>query len=363
MQASLALLAELVHGRLVGDGRVVVCGAAPLGEAGPGDITFLDAAGKTALLEQSAAAAAVVPSGFASHRGAGIPACQADKNVRPTIETADVHEAFSTIHRHLRPPRAQRRTGVSPAAFVSPSARMAGDVDVHSVATIGDDVEIGEGSTIHSGVRIMAGCKIGRQVTIFPNAVLYEDTVIGDHVIIHAGAVLGAYGFGYRFAGGRHQLSAQLGNVVIEPYVEIGACTTIDRGTYGATRVREGTKLDNQVMIGHNCQIGRHNLLCSQVGIAGSATTGDYVVMAGQGGVRDHVHIGDGVQFGAQSGVIRDMPRAGKYLGTPAVPVREHMELYVLHTKLPEMRQQLRQLEKIVEDLQRTAAEPSREAA
>src|SRR5262249_44063623 len=157
------------------------------------------------------------------------------------------------------------------------SARLAEDVDVHPGATIGDDVQIGQGSTVHSGVRVMAGCQIGRGVTLFPNVVLYENTVIGDQVIIHAGAVLGAYGFGYRFEAGRHHLAAQLGREVIESHVEIGACTTIDRGTYGTTRIGQGSKLDNQVMIGHNCQIGRHNLLCSHVGIAGSTTTGDYV--------------------------------------------------------------------------------------
>jgi UDP-3-O-[3-hydroxymyristoyl] glucosamine N-acyltransferase len=282
---------------------------------------------------------------------------------RPVILVADVHEAFAAIHRHLHPPRAQARIGVSPAAYVSPSARLADDVDIHPGATVGDDVEIGAGGTIHSGARIMAGCRLGRGVTIFPNAVLYPETVLGDHVIVHAGAVLGAYGFGYRFTAGRHHLSAQLGIVVIESHVEIGACTTIDRGTYGPTRVREGAKLDNQVMIGHNCQIGRHNLLCSHVGIAGSTTTGDYVVMAGQVGVRDHVHIGDGVQLGAQAGVRKDIPAGEKYMGSPAVPAREFMEMVAVQGKLPEMRKQLRQLQKTVDELQRRALGAAREAA
>ncbi len=357
MQASLALLAELVHGRLVGDGGLVVYAAAPLGQAQAGQVTFLDAVDKAPLLEKSGASAAVVPSGFSA-------ACPpADKKVCPTIEVDDVHQAFSAIHRHLHPPRVQRRTGVSPAALVSPTTRIGADVDIHAGATIGDDVEIGEGSTIHSGVCILAGCRIGRGVTIFPNVVLYEDTVIGDEVIIHAGAVLGAYGYGYRLVEGRHQLSAQLGNVVIERHVEIGAGTTIDRGTYGATRVGEGTKLDNQVQIAHNCQIGRHNLLCSHAGIAGSATTGDYVVMAGQAGVRDHVHVGDGAQLAAQCGVRKDVLPGEKMVGTPAEPMRQRAEVWALQRKLPEMRKQLRQLEKTVAELERRAAEQRREAA
>jgi len=186
---------------------------------------------------------------------------------------------------------------------------------------------------------------------------------VGNRVIIHAGAVLGAYGFGYRCVNGRHELSAQLGNVIVEDDVEIGACTTIDRGTYGSTRIGQGTKLDNLVMIGHNCRIGRHNLLCSQVGIAGSSSTGDYVVMAGQVGVRDHVHIGDGVQLGAQAGVRKDIPPGEKHVGTPSGDAREQMEVYSIYLKLPEMRRQLKRIAQEVEELQRRAAHPSREAA
>ena len=166
----------------------------------------------------------------------------------------------------------------------------------------------------------MAGSQIGPDVTIFPNAVLYENTVVGPRCVIHAGAVLGAYGFGYYCVDGRHQLSAQLGNVVLGADVEIGAGTTIDRGTYGPTIIGEGTKIDNQVMVAHNCRIGRHNMLCSQVGIAGSTTTGDYVVMAGQVGVRDHVHIGD--RRGAGRDGRRDQRRARRTPGWSASPPR-----------------------------------------
>ena len=127
--------------------------------------------------------------------------------------------------------------------------------------TIGDDVTIGHGTVIHSGVHVMAGCEIGEDVTLFPGVVLYENTKIGPRCILHAGAKVGAYGFGYGCEGGRHILSAQLGNVVIGADVEIGANSTVDRGTYGSTVIGEGTKIDNLVMVAHNCQIGRHNML------------------------------------------------------------------------------------------------------
>lgn len=340
MEARLTELAALVQGRLTGDGNIVVHGASPLDRAGPGEITMLDRAERAQQLDTCRASAVVVPPGVAA-------------GPIPAIEVTDVHRAFAAIVAHFRPPRPPRRPGISPMAIISPTAKLGKDVDVYPLATIGDDVEIGDGSTIHSGVHIMAGCRIGPQVTIFPNAVIYENTVIGPRCIIHAGAVLGAYGFGYSFQGGCYQLSAQLGNVVLGADVEIGAGSTIDRGTYGSTTIGDGTKIDNQVMVAHNCRIGRHNTLCAQVGIAGSTTTGDYVVMAGQVGVRDHVHIGDQAVLGAMAGVINDIPDGARVVGIPATPEREQMIKQAALTKLPEMRRQLKQLRAIVDQLVR----------
>ena len=158
--------------------------------------------------------------------------------------------------------------------------------------------------------------------------------------------MLGAYGFGYKTVDGRHQLSAQLGWVELGADVEVGACTTIDRGTYGPTRIGEGTKIDNQVMIAHNCRIGRHNLICSQVGVAGSCTTGDYVVLAGQVGVRDHVHIGDQAIVGAKGGVSGDVPGGETYLGIPATPEREQKLKQAALSKLPELRRQVKEMDR-----------------
>ena len=163
--------------------------------------------------------------------------------------------------------------------------------------------------------------------------------------------MLGAYGFGYCSENGRHQLSAQLGNVILEADVEVGAGTTIDRGTYGPTIIGEGTKIDNLVMVAHNCRIGRHNMLCAQVGIAGSTSTGDYVVMAGQAGVRDHVHIGSRAMLGAKAGVMSDVPDDARVVGIPATPEREQMVKQAVLSKLPEMRRQLKRLQHMVEQM------------
>jgi UDP-3-O-[3-hydroxymyristoyl] glucosamine N-acyltransferase len=335
MQATLAELAALVGGHLTGRGDVIISGAASLFEAQSGQITMVDQAEKNRYLEDCLAAAVIAPRSFTPQR---IPAIQVD----------DVHRAFSAVVRRFRPPRKSSHSGISPQAAISSNAKLGQNVTIHPFATIGDDVTIGDNSTIHSGVHIMAGSHIGDEVTIFANAVLYENTVVGPRCLIHANAVLGAYGFGYGFVEGHHVLSAQLGNVVLGADVEVGAGTTIDRGTYGPTSIGDGTKIDDQVMIAHNCRIGRHNMLCSQVGIAGSTTTGDYVVMAGQVGVRDHVHIGDRAVLGAMAGVTNDVPEGFRMIGIPATPERDQKIKQAAFSKLPEMRRQMKQLQRAV---------------
>jgi UDP-3-O-[3-hydroxymyristoyl] glucosamine N-acyltransferase len=349
MQATLAELAALVGGEVAGPGELLVHGAAPLGDAVAGQITLVDRQEKLRALADSAAAAVVCPR---SCRPPTMPAIQVD----------DVHRAFAAIIVLFRPERLQSRIGVSPLAIVSPSARLGEDVDLHPLATIGDDVTIGRGATIHSGVHVMAGSEIGEDVTIFPNAVLYENTVVGPRSIIHAGAVLGAYGFGYEQIDGRHRLTAQLGNVVLGADVEIGAGSTIDRGTYGPTVIGDGTKIDDLVMVAHNCHVGRHNMLCAQVGIAGSTVTGDDVVVAGQAGIRDHVRIGRGAIVGAKAGVSNDVPGGAFVFGAPATPERDQKLKMAAYSRLPEMRQQLKQLRRTVDRLLARVAELERPA-
>lgn len=351
MQATLKELAVLVGGEVRGDGDIVLTGAAPWAQAVSGQISLVDLRSEC------------LPDFSKVQASAVITAPDSAFDALPSIRIEDVHAAFATIIRHFRPVRKKNFTGVSSDAFISAKARIAGDVEIHPYATIGDDVKIGRGTVIHSGVHIMAGCEIDEKVTLFPGVVLYEDTKIGPRCILHAGVKIGAYGFGYGCEGGRHILSAQLGNVVIGADVEIGANSTIDRGTYGSTVIGEGTKIDDQVMIAHNCQIGRHNMLCSQVGIAGSTTTGDYVVMAGQVGVRDHVHIGEKAILGAMAGVINDVPAGACVVGIPATPQREQMVKQAALTKLPEMRKQIKTLTRKVEKLEAVADDKPKRVA
>jgi len=316
-------LAALVGGEVLGNGELVIQSARTLSEAGPGDLTFVDGDRNLGAWQSCTASAAVVPQ--------NIPL-----NGRPLIRVADPLIAFGTIVQALRASRASPITHrIDPTAHLHPSAI------VGENATIGPFVVVGEGSVIGARTQLCAGavigrfCTLGDDVVLHPHVVLYDDCRVGSRVTIHANAVIGADGYGYREHDGKHVKVPQIGFVEIGDDVEIGACTTIDRGTFGATRIGSGTKIDNQVMIGHNCQIGQHNLLVGQVGIAGSTTTGKNVTIAGQSGIGDHITIGDRVLIGALSGLNRDVPADSRILGTPARPIKETMRILLSIERLP----------------------------
>jgi UDP-3-O-[3-hydroxymyristoyl] glucosamine N-acyltransferase len=271
---------------------------------------------------------------------------------KPCIQVEHPEAAFSMIVALFRPQLQRANSDISPQAIISPTATLESGVCVHAGAVIMDNVTIKTGTVVFPNVTIMENCSIGCDVKIFPGVVMYENTEVGDRCIIHANVVLGAFGFGYSTVDGDHRLGPQLGNVRLGNDVEIGANSTIDRGTYDSTEIGAGTKLDNLVMIGHNCRIGSRNLLCSQVGIAGSCETGDLVVMGGQVGLADHLSIGNRVSIGAQSGVMHNIEDNTQAFGSPARPMREEMQILAGKARLPEMRQTLRRLERKVETLQ-----------
>jgi UDP-3-O-[3-hydroxymyristoyl] glucosamine N-acyltransferase len=341
VRATIQQLAALVGGTVHGDAGLVVDGAAPLGEAGPRHITFLEGDRHLRLLKQTRAAAVVLPAALRPRLGEIAAALG-----RPVtlLEAADPLAAFVAIVRHFRPGSAPPLPGVDLRAAVHPTAVLGPGTNVGPFAAVGEDSVLGARCRLHPGAIVGRRCRLGDDVELYPHAVLYDGTVLGDRVTVHAGAVLGADGFGYRPQNGRHVKIPQLGWVEVADDVEIGAATTIDRGTFGPTRVGVGTKIDNLVQVGHNCRIGRHNLIVGQVGIAGSCTTGDYVVMAGQVGVGDHVHIGDGAQIGARSGLHRDVPAGERILGTPGRPEREEKRILFSLEKLPELCRDVRHI-------------------
>jgi UDP-3-O-[3-hydroxymyristoyl] glucosamine N-acyltransferase len=322
----------LVHGQVHGDADLCITAARPLAEAQAGDITFVESPKQAHQLPHSHASAAVVAEQF-------------PVNGKTLIRVADPLTAFVAIVRHLHSqPEEKAEPGVDPRAFVHPDAQLGPDVRVDPFASVGEGTVIGARCRLHPGVRVGRFCRLGDDVVVYPNAVLYDGTILGQRVIVHGNAVLGADGFGYRLQNGRHVKVPQLGHVEIGDDVEIGACTTIDRGTFQATRVGAGTKIDNLVQIGHNCTIGKCNLFVSQMGIAGSSSTGDYVVVAGQVGIVDHVHIGDRTMIGAGSGVPGDIAADQCVLGAPARPIRDQKRILVTLDKLPDMYKDVRRI-------------------
>ena len=344
----LPTLAKRVHGELFSrDQEQWITGAAPLADALAGHITLIDHEKHLPRLQESQAAACITNRSFP------------EVDI-PQIVVSNPHEAFTKICELFRPQVIIRQQiGIHPQASVSESAQVSNKATIEAFASVADDCVIDEGTHIHRGVTIMNGCRIGKNCQLFPGVVLYPGAILGDRVILHAGCVLGAHGFGYRMEKGEHVSTAQLGWVHVEDDVEIGANSTIDRGTYGATRIGKGTKIDNLVMIAHNCNIGKHNLICSQVGIAGSTSTGDYVVLAGQVGVRDHVHIGSRTMVGAQAGVAGDAAEDQILLGSPAIPRNEQAILFASMNRLPELRKTVKQLTRQVEQL--LASKPEQE--
>lgn len=342
MRSNLAEIASLVGGQLNGDASLICVGANPPAQAIGGQITLLDDPKRFELVEQSAAIAVIVAEPIESLD------C-------PQIIVADPHQAFAKIVAKFRPPIDFEQDLAEPqidsTAFVHPTAHIGGGT------TIGARTRIGPGAVI------MPRCQIGNDCVVHANTTLYEYTSVADRVVIHAGAVIGACGFGYRQENGKHIPAAQLGYVDVHCDVEIGAGVTIDRGSYGATTIGEGTKIDNQVQIAHNCQIGKHNLLCSQVGIAGSCTTGDHVIMAGQVGLKDHIHVEDRVVVGAQAGVMEDLKEGNVYLGSPCATQRETMQVWAVTRKLPEMRREVKLLRRQLEQMESELSGTDRRAA
>jgi UDP-3-O-[3-hydroxymyristoyl] glucosamine N-acyltransferase len=340
VQATVSQLAALVGGRVHGDERSI--GAArPMNEAGPDDITFIENDKNVRHLKTCRARTAVVPSSLAGRRD---DIRGADGQPLTLIEVGDPLAAFVAIVRHLHGEPARPPAGIDPRAAIHPSARLGADAAVDPFAVVGEGSVLGARCRLYSGAVVGRNCQLGDDVILHPHAVLYDGTVLGDRVIIHANAVIGADGFGYRFQGGRHVKTPQFGSVEVGDDVEIGAGTTIDRGTFQVTRIGAGTKIDNLVQVGHNCQIGKHNLFVSQVGIAGSCSTGNFVVIAGQVGVADHVHIEDGAVIGARSGVVRDVPAGERMLGAPARPESEEKRILLSLGRLPELCRDVRQV-------------------
>ena len=325
-----AALASACGGRLVGDAGAVVEGARSLEAAGSRDVAF--AADPKAERAAALSAAGVLLARSAS----GFPG-------RTVVEVPDPVLAFARVLESVFPRRAAS-PGIHPTAIVDAGARVADDAVVGPYAVVGEESEIGPGAILDAHVVVGRRCRVGAGARLHPHVVLYDDVSIGPGSEVHAGAVLGADGFGYVASPAGLKKVPQVGGVEVGAGVEIGANTCIDRATLEATRVGDGTKIDDLVMVGHNCQVGAHVVLCGQVGLAGSTTVADQAVLAGQVGTAGHIRIGRGVRAGGQTGIVSDVPDGATVFGTPQLPHRDALRVHAEMKKLPETARLVREL-------------------
>lgn len=335
-------LAERVGGRVVGDPDAVIDGVATLEEAGPDQLSFLsnpryrDAARRT-----RAGAILVKP-------GSGIEGPALLEVDEPYLALAKVLGLF-----HTDPPAVRE---VSSMAHVGRDVRLGNEVTVEPFAFIGDGVELGDRVTVGAGSVVGTDCRVGAGSILMPRVVLYPRTEIGRDCILHAGVVVGSDGFGFATSGGRHHKVPQLGKVVIEDDVELGANTTVDRGALGETVIGSGSKLDNLVMIAHGVTIGAGCLMAAQSGIAGSTQVGSNVTFAGQSGAAGHLKIADGTVVAAKTAVFASIDPGAFVAGTPAVDHRTWKRSQVLLKRLPDLRKEILELKRRVEQLEGLAA-------
>jgi len=324
MKRTLQQIAEAVGARLIGDGRTEVSAVASMESAAAGDIVFVEDEKHLAAALQSRAGAIIAGEFAASVTCA-----------RPLLVSDHPKLAFARAARFLRegssPDGSTEQGTVHSSAVIHSSAVLGPGVLVEERAVVAEGVQIGEKTRIGAGCAIGAGVRIGHHCEIYPTVTIYSGTTLGDRVIVHAGAVLGSDGFGYvrDRKTGHYEKFPQVGSLVIEDDVEIGANTTIDRGALDETRIRRGTKIDNLVHIGHNCQIGEDVVIAAQTGLSGSIVIEKGVVLGGQVGIGEHARIEEGVMLGGQGGVLPNKVLRGKgvaFWGTPAQPVREYLK-------------------------------------
>ena len=343
MRHTLAEIAALIQGELIGDGERIVERIAPLSEADGSALTFLSSSVSVRLLKDSCAGAVIVPLAITA---APVPIIRVDSP----------EKALAGLLNALFPARPPSGPGIDATAVISPSAKIAKDASIGPFVVVGDETVIGAAACLGAGTIVGANCHIGPQAWLYPRVTLYNAVKVGARCILHSGVVLGSDGFGYTPGRDGAIKIPQIGCVELGDDVEIGANTTIDRATLGTTRIGKGTKIDNLVQIGHNVTVGNHVLICAQVGIAGSVIIGDGVVIAGQAGVKDHISIGSGVKIGGQAGVTKSVPPRTNVSGYPARQHDQARRIDAALSRLPTLLQRVRDLERRLEQLEQNKA-------
>lgn len=327
---TLSVLARAIGGQVNGAADTVISGVSSLEQAQPGDLTYVEGDRFMKAALDSKAAAFVVEKPLSGMS-------------RPQLVVANPKYAFARLVQQFFTAPYKAR-GIAPQVVQGTGTQIGPDVSIWPFVTLGDRVRIGARVTLYPGVFIGDDSVVEDDSLLYPNVTVRERCTIGKHVIIHSGTVIGSDGFGYVQQEGRHHKIPQIGTVVIEDDVELGANVTIDRATFGRTVIKRGAKVDNLVQIAHNVTVGEHNILVAQVGIAGSTTLGSHVVVGGQAGLSDHIQIGDRVMIAARSGVNRSLTGNQIVSGAPAMPHEVSIKAQAVIPRLPELRQQVREL-------------------
>ncbi len=339
-------LHAFVGGELIGSPDSTVIGIASLDQAGPGDLAFLTSERSLKTLQSASVGALLV--------GRRLP-----EFTSPQIVVENPAYAFArAVQQFFVAP--MRRRGIAPEVIRGEGVTIGPDAFLWPGVTLGDRVTLGARVTLYPGVFIGDDSVIGDDTLLYPNVVVREGCRLGHRVIVHSGTVIGSDGFGYVQYQGRHEKIPQLGGVLIEDDVELGANVTVDRATFGHTVIKRGTKIDNLVQIAHNVVVGEHNILVAQVGIAGSTTLGRYVMVGGQAGLADHLQIGDQVMIAAKSGVTRSLEPNQVVSGAPVMPHATFLKAQAVIPQLPELRQRVRELEERLATLEQSPQVPAK---
>ena len=349
MPITLTELADFCGAQIVGGNSLsVIDSAADIISAHSGQVTQLTNSKYIKHIQNSNASACFIAETFTLE---DIPKTLA------LLVCADPEMSFIKATEFLHP-AATYQAHISPQAILEAHVSVADDVFIGPYAVIGANVSIGKGSVILAGAYLGKNVSIGENCRIYPYAVIYDDVVLGNNVIIHSGAIIGADGFGYKFRNHQHVKVPQVGNVVINDNVEIGANTCVDRGALGSTVIGKGSKIDNLVQIGHNNKIGQHVIMCGLTGVSGSCQIDDYAILAGSSGIADHVNIGTGAVVMARSGVAGDVKAGAQVFGSPAKDKKTAYKEQIALSKLPELLKKVKLLEEKIQALEQSPLEP-----